>query len=473
MVEPLEEKVAAFIHAHAMFDAGSRVLLGVSGGADSIALLHVLHTLARRGLLAAHLFCLHIDHQLRGSDSRDDAAFVAEQASQLGIPCDTKSIDVKAYAGDHGLSLETAGRQIRLDSFAEAAQTLGCAWVATGHQKNDNAETVLQRLRRGTGYRGLRGIQPVRPLREGILLARPLLSSTRDEIVTYLRRRGLTWREDRSNVDCVYTRNLVRHRLLPALQEEAQGCLIEELSELAASAEGLYQKIRRDAEEASRRGVESRSHAAAVDVGTLLALPQPVAVELIRMQLVQLGCGERDLTDRHYASVLRLAHSQSSRGEVTLPGGYAARRDHHQLIFVGADLCVCPPTPGCVTLSIPGETTFAEHTIRAEVIEPEPGQPFKIPADKTDFVEYLDLDRIAQPLVVRSRRPGDSFWPLGLRGPKKVGKFLTTARVPPRQREHIFLFDDGWTIVWVCPIRLSEQAKVTAQTRRVLKLSVR
>jgi tRNA(Ile)-lysidine synthase len=472
MLEPLEENLAAFIRANALFARPCHLLLAVSGGADSIALLYAMHMLALQGLVTTDLFCIHIDHQLRGDDSRADATFVAEHADRLGIPCDIRTIDAAAYAKDHRLSIETAGRQIRLASFAEAARSHGCNWVATGHQKNDNAETVLQRLRRGTGYRGLRGIQPIRPLDGDIRLARPLLSSTRDEIVAYLHRRGLAWREDRTNADCTYARNLVRHKLLPTLQRDACGSLIHELAALAASAGRLYDQIRHQAEDAAQRCVKSVDDGLTVDVGVLAALPQPVAVELIRTQLVRLGCGEKDLTDRHYDSVLQLARLEIRRGTVALPSGCTARRDHTRLVLVGAGPRACPPEPDQTELPIPGETAFAQHTIRAEIIECQVGTLFKIPADKTEFVEYLDLDRVGRPLIVRSRRAGDAFQPLGLPGIKKIGKFLTTARVPAPRRRDIILFEGGGTILWVCPVRIGEQARITERTRRVLKLSV-
>jgi tRNA(Ile)-lysidine synthase len=469
-VEPLGEKVAAFIQANALFGEPARVLLAVSGGADSIALLHVMHTLTRQSLIGADLFCIHINHQLRGDDSQTDAAFVAEQAEKLGIPCDIKTVDIRAYAEKHHLSIETAARQIRLDCFVETAQRLGCNWVATGHQMNDNAETVLQRLRRGTGFRGLRGIQPARPLYGSVLLARPLLPCTRDEIVSYLQSRGLQWREDKSNTDCTYTRNLIRHRLLPTLQREASGSLVDELADLAFCSAMLYDRIHSQAEKVANQSVESSGDRTTIDTQALATLAEPIATELIRMQLVRLGCGERDLTDRHYAAILELI--RADHGSVSLPGGYTARRDTTKLILVGAGPCACPPTPESVELPIPGEVAFADCTIKAETFERKAGLAFEIPADKTEFIEYLDLDRVGQPLIVRTRRPGDSFWPLGLKEPKKIGKFLTTAKVPTERRVRIILFDDGQKIVWVCPVRISEQVKVTERTQRVLILRV-
>jgi tRNA(Ile)-lysidine synthase len=470
----LEQEVAAFIRANGIFPAPSRVLLAVSGGADSIGLLYVMYTLKLQGFIDAELFCVHIDHQLRGVQSRDDAAFVTQQANHLGIPCTIKTYDVRTYAKQCRLSIETAGREIRSMCFAEVAQSLRCNWIATGHQKDDNAETVLLRLRRGTGYRGLRGIQPVRTLKNNVMLARPLLSSRRSEIVTYLKDRHLAWREDHTNADCTYARNFVRHRLLASLQRECRRDLVDELTGLAGSASRLYNRIRLQAEQAAKQSARLSAERVTIDAHVLTTLPEPVATELIRMQLVQLGCGERDLTRRHYTDILQLAHSRKTRGAVSLPDGYTARRDHDRVILEK------PPLSGSLSLAperveipIPGKASFDGYELTAEILAQEPGQPIQIPADKSEYIEYLDLDCVGRPLVVRKRKAGDVFRPLGQTGVKKVGKFLTAAKVTRERRERVILFDDGWRIIWVCPVRISEEVRLTEKTTRVLTLSVR
>ncbi len=328
----MEQNVAGFIRLHGLFAGADRILLAVSGGADSTALLHVLQSLRAHGLLSAELVCAHVNHRLRGLASDEDERFVVEQAARLELPIVTRAVDVRAYAKTHRLSVETAARRLRLEALREIAATSGCTWVATGHQKNDNAETIIQRLRRGTGFRGLAGIWPARRFGDGPWFASPLLDVTREDIVAYLRRRKLDWREDCTNVDPTYTRNYIRHKLLPALQQESRGSLVENLSDLAASARRLYERVQRGAEEAMSQLAQPDESGIALAASRLSSLPELVAVEIIRQVLVQIGCGEQNLTADHYRGIMQLARNAAER-ELALPAGFAARREREIVIL--------------------------------------------------------------------------------------------------------------------------------------------
>jgi tRNA(Ile)-lysidine synthase len=478
----LEKKVTEFIRRHELFAGAGRILLAVSGGADSTALLHLLVSLRARGFLDAELVCAHVNHKLRGPASDEDERFVVEQATRSGVRVVARAVDVRAYAGERKLSLETAGRQLRSAALVKMAREQGCTWVATGHQKNDNAETVVHRLRRGTGFRGLAGIRPRRPLGDGLWLARPLLGVTRDEIVRYLKRHRLPWREDHTNADLTYTRNVIRHRLLPALQQESRRCLVTELSDLAASAGRLYDRIEREAEEARKRLVRPAVTQTALDASQLASLPEMVAIELVRQVLVNLGCGERDLARQHYQSILCLARQRGVGKSISLPGGFVARREQKQIVIgplQPATACrvgLAPPPPPSglapAIIPIPGRVRYADCEIDAQILERPAVELRTTRPDGGRFREYFDLDRLQQPVVVRPRQAGDRFRPLGWAGEKKVGKFLTTAKVPRARRARILIFADQEKIIWVCPVRISEPVKVTETTRRVLALRV-
>lgn len=438
-----------------------------------MALLHVMRVLTSTDTVQTGLACVHVNHQLRGTESDDDERFVVEQARRLRLPVVSRRVDVRACAETGKLSLETAGRRLRLGVFAEVAQSYGCAWIATGHQKDDNAETVLQRLRRGTGFRGLAGILPARPLDENLWLARPLLTCTRAEIVAYLRARGLNWRQDRTNSDCRHTRNYVRHRLLPALQSRSAGSLVEGLSGLTVSARKLSEQVGARAREAASRYVAATDECVSVDRSALTALPPIVAVELIRLQWPRLGCGERDVTRQHYENILDLARPSARGRGLTLPGGVSVRTECGKLVLRRAGRRPGPSAGSeTVVLEIPGTAALAGYRLEARILGASEAAALKITGDKSPFVEYLDLDRVGRPLVVRGRRPGDRFDPLGLPGEKKLGKFLTAAKVPQSLRKNVLVLDDGQKIVWVCPIRISEHAKVTSLTRRIVRVSV-
>ncbi|MHC4519833.1 MAG: tRNA lysidine(34) synthetase TilS [Planctomycetota bacterium] len=471
-MEPLEQKVARFVEANGLFKETHRVLLAISGGADSTALLHVMQALVSHGAIVGGLVCGHVNHQLRGAASDEDEAFAVEQAQALGLPVLTRTASVNAFAKAHGLSVETAGRQLRLRFLGETAAAHGCGWIATGHQKNDNAETVIHRLRRGTGFRGLAGIWPARQLADESRLARPLLCCTRAELVTYLRARHLKWREDRTNADCAYTRNFVRHRLLPSLQRQSSDSLIEELTNLAASARRLHQRVVEQAESAASRHVQSTYEGIVINAAGMASLPDLVAVELIRGQLTRLGCGERDLTQYHYRGILRLAQPGTNPKTVTLPAGFTATREY-ETVFLRRPVSSRPgeTLTSSIPLSVPGTARFARYRIEARILDRSEIEVAQIRRDKDPFREYLDLDRVGLPLVVRRRCQGDRFHPLGSAGEKKVGKFLTAAKVPEMVRRDVLIFADAVRIVWVCPVRIGELTKITEHTRRILALS--
>lgn len=472
MLDNIEKKVAEFLRLHGIFAGADGVLIAVSGGADSICLLHVLKTLRDERLLEAKLVCTHINHQLRGQASDVDQRFVSECAGALGLPVVARSVDVPACARTHKLSIETAARQLRLAALAEIARDQGCSWVATGHHKNDNAETVIQRLRRGTGFRGLAGIRPIRPLDDDLRLVRPLLCATRDEILRYLREHALQWREDHTNADIVYLRNYIRHRVLPLLQQDSQACLVEELSELAMSAGRLYDRVRRQAEEAWNTMAHRDEDKIGVDATGLALLPEPVAIELIRRTLVSLGAGERDLTERHYGNILRLARRRTPGESACLPGGFSARYESGQVVLRRGIRSRNPVYGASCTVAIPGQTRFCGYEINAEILERDKVDLRRIAGDKDPFTEYMDWDRVKPPVIVRPRQAGDRFEPLGLGSVKKVGKFLTTAKVSRELRERAILFADQERILWVCPIRIAEPVRITDRTQRILKLTV-
>lgn len=471
--DSLEQQVAGFIARHGLFAGADRVLLAVSGGADSIALLHILHSLRTHGVISSELFCAHVNHQLRGPAGDEDERFVIARAARLGVPIVTRTVDVRAHARNHRLSIETAARRLRLDALSEMAQACGCTWIATGHQKNDNAETLLQRLRRGTGLRGLAGIWPVRQFGPGPSFARSLLDVTRLEILAYLGQHKLSWREDRTNLDPAYTRNFIRHELLPALQRQSRSLLVNELSELATRARGLYDRVQREAAEASRHLVRTRDDDVVIAAACLSLLPEPVAVELIRQTLVQLGSGERDLTERHYRDILEMASSPSPR-TLTLPDRFSASRQADDVILARPAMTAHAPGVAVapVSLRIPGETCLTGWRIEADILDAKDVPIERLKGDKSPFCEHLDLDRVTLPVVVRPRRTGDRFRPLGFGGDKKLGKFLTSAAVPRTVRKQILVFADREQILWVCPVRIGECAKITPGTRQVLRLKV-
>ena len=480
MSSEFEKKVAGFVRANELAGSAKKLLLAVSGGADSTALLQTMHSLRAEKVFTAELLCAHMNHQLRAGDADLDQEFVVAQAAKLKLPVTTRRLDVRGYSCRNKLSIETAARELRIRALSDIAKTCNCDAIVTAHQKNDNAETVLQRLTRGTGFRGLAGIWPARIFADRIKFVRPLLCVGRDEIVAYLREKNLKWRRDHTNADCTYRRNYIRHRLLPEVQRHCADSVVEQLFELAQSARKFYDSVCAHADELWPDLARFEGREISLDLKMLLNESPPVKVELIRRSLGGVGCGERYLTQRHYESILRLAEQNVTGRRMELPGGFVVCREYGNLILgpsrnwpAGqAPLYVDEQSDQSVTLNVPGQTRFGEYLIEATILEADDVGLEQFAEGKTSCVERFDLDRIRLPLTVRPRRPGDRFVPLGLAAEKKLGKFLTAQRIPHRIRKGVLVVAGAEKIIWVWPIRMSELAKVTADTRAVLQLQI-
>jgi tRNA(Ile)-lysidine synthase len=491
MLLEFEKKVAGFIKANGLFGSADKILLAVSGGADSTALMYAMcaikaenvPALPLAGKLSGDILCAHINHQLRGSESDGDEAFVIAQADKLNLAITTKRLDVRGFAHKSKLSIETAARKLRIESLLDIAKANNCKWVATAHQKDDNAETVIQRLVRGTGFRGLGGIWPVRKFADGIGFVRPLLCVSRGEIVEYLRKRNLKWRVDRTNDDCKYRRNYIRHRLLPALQQQCNGSIVEQLSELAQSAQKFYSLVCSSVEKIWPELADCTADNIALDLKGFLNQPPAVKVEMIRRSLTYLGGGERDLTHRHYERVLQLSRQNISGREIGLPDGFVVWCEYGKLIFAQAKGVLKPEEQisKSIKLEVPGRTRFGQYLIEAAIFDAgclmldarrKIQSRIENRESKIEFVEWFDLDNVKLPLVVRSREEGDRFVPLGLREEKKVGKFLTAAKVPQQIRKKVFIVADSEKIIWLWPIRMCQQAKITDKTKKILRLQI-
>ncbi len=472
MLTDFEQKIAGFIEANGLFEPADKILLAVSGGADSTSLLYTMWALKAEGLLDAELLCAHINHQIRGAEADLDEKFAALQARELNLAITTKRVNTPRFARRNKLSIETAGRKLRMETLLDIAREKDCEYIATAHQKNDNAETILQRLARGTGFRGLGGIWPMRKFEDDVFFVRPLLCVSRDEIIEYLKEQNIGWREDKTNADCRYRRNYIRHRLLPQLQKESSGSVVEELSELAESARRLQKSIGGFVDEVWGRLAVCGGGKVTLDLGEFSNLAEPVKVEALRRSLIVLGSGERDLTNEHFKRILEMAQQNVSGRKIELPGGYLVWREYRKLVFGGAEKTQADERISeSIKVNVPGQTRFGRFLVEAGIFEAETGAG-RYKAGKTSFVEWFDLAKVKLPLSVRCRRAGDRFIPLGQAEEKKVGKFLTAQRVPQRIRKRVLVVADGEKIIWVWPIRICEQAKITEKTQKILRLQI-
>ncbi len=476
MQAEFEKTVGEFVRANELLPKGKKVLLAVSGGADSVAMTHAICSLTSAGAIECQVQIAHINHQLRGAEADEDERFVVRLAEALGLGVTIKRVDVRAFAREKKLSIEMAGRQVRREKLIAIAEANGCGPIATAHHKNDNAETVVHRLLRGTGFRGVGGIWPEKVFATDsgeARFVRPMLCVARDEIIEYLQQRDLKWREDKTNYDQKFTRNFIRHNLLPELQKECSGNLVEQLSELAEASRRYWQKVCAEVEKVwADVAIDSTADRVVLNAERFAPLPEPAKVEIVRRALTSIGSGERNLSGWHYQEVLKLAREKPSDKKLALPAGFSVTGQQGKLIFEKYQPSKEKPSTGAVTLNIPGQTIFADYTIEANIFDIDPDRFEDFKNQKDNFTEWFDLEKLNLPLKARLRKAGDKFWPLGLAGEKKVGKFLTAEKIGLDMREKAIIIEDSEKIIWVGPIRASEITKLNSQTKKILQLLI-
>lgn len=459
---------------------GDRVVVACSGGPDSTALLHLLWRL--RGELSIELHVAHLDHRLRGRASREDARAVADFAVSLGLPVTLGSADVSGLARRQGWSLEVAARHARYAFLERVARAAGARSVALGHHQNDQAETVLMRLLRGTGVDGLGGMAPVRPLSgvPGGLAIRPLLFSAREEIEAYCSGNALPTRHDASNDSRDFFRNRLRLDVLPGLRELNPG-LDRALTDLAdeARADGEWLEEQAAAllrEMAGTEGQASRSGQAALelDLAPLRRAPLSLQRRALRQALRRLlpaALPPAGASHRHVESLRLLALEGDPSGHVDLAFGVTADRRYDRLLLArqtrtaaaGAVPIVQEPVP----LAVPGSTDLPRlgWRVLAEVLPHAPRPDEMVPGEG-----YLDLGRLIPPLQVRNRRRGDVFRPLGSVGTRRLKDFLMDEHVPAPDRDRVPLVVAGGELAWVGGIRPAEPFRVGEDTQATLHL---
>lgn len=436
-------QVQGTIRRHNMLVPGDRVIVSVSGGPDSVALLHILHRLSGNLGLTLHIF--HMDHGLRGADSAADAAYVRTLAEQFGLPCTVAVLPAGALKHQAG-SLQANARAARYEAVASLAHSLGATKVALGHNRDDQAETVLMRVLRGAGSRGLAGIPPVRT--EGDLTyIRPLLDVPRNDIETYCRQNELFARLDQSNLAPTYFRNRLRLELLPHLAEAYNPAIRENLAQLAAVMREEDEFLDTLAEGAFQRSLVAGEGVALMG-SVLLGEPLALARRVVRLAARRVAGPGCDLGLDSVTRVLEAAGRSSGSVEVSLPDALSVSVEYGVVRFrqTGAEA----PCPDLIwPVAVPGLTLVPELGLEVTVqFQGTPHGPLEAAFDPTT---------LPGPLTIRCRRPGDRIWPTGMDGSKKVQDLLTDAKVPRRLRDQVPLLVAGDQVLWVIGHRLDRR----------------
>lgn len=444
------DKVREAIRRYGLLAGGEHVLVGVSGGADSMALLHALDRL--RGEWALALTVAHLDHGIR-PDAAEDLALVGAATKKLGLPLVHERVDVPARAEAEGRNLEEAARLARREFLQRAARDVGAAKIALGHTRTDVAETVLLHLLRGAGPRGLRGILPATPP-----YVRPLILVARDETRAFCQAEGISFHDDPTNEDRRLLRNALRQEVLPLLARHNP-----RVEEALARAAALMAEAEEALSWAAELAHAEVSGPDGVDLELLCALPRSVQALVVRRAAEDAGLVP---AQRHVEAVLEGV--RAGRGEVHLPGGLSAQIGSGVLRLVRPE--GASRLPPAWELSREGETAIPELGW-AFWLRRAPRPPSLVPPSL--FVAYFDPERVVPPLIVRPPHAGDRLRPLGLAGTKKVSDLLMEARIPRWERAKWPLVCDGQGIAWVVGVRTSEDHKVEMSTAEVLRVEAR
>lgn len=450
--------IRRWIDRHHLLTSGDKVIVACSGGPDSLALLHILLRLQKDYQL--ELKVAHVNHMFRPA-ATEEANYVQTIAAQWGLACEIAQIDVPRYIKETGLSAQEAARFVRYGFLQQTADNWEGAKIATGHHRDDQAETVLLHLLRGGGGSGLGGMRP----RNGQVI-RPLLPVSRVAIEEYCRKEGLEPVQDESNLQTKYLRNRVRLSLVPQLESEYNPALRDSLWRTSQIIGDEHDLITALAEREWRSLAREDDGDILLNIDSLSNLPVALQREIFRLAIEKKQGHIRGIQFIHVETLIESACTGQPGAITELPGGIDVVKGYEMLVFTWrdksrnqADGKIVP-----VILPLPGKAQWGSMVIVAEQIDHV--------GKLTSFQAAFDMDELEQPLHIRQRRAGEKFQPLGLRGSKKLKDFFIDAKVPRHKRDMVPLVCDNKGILWVAGYRQAERGKITAATRRITQLTL-
>lgn len=479
------KRLSQELRSRRLLASDDHVVVGVSSGPDSMALLHLLLRLndldARQAGHAGwslKLHMAHLDHQLRGDESEADAAFVQAAADSYSLPCSIEKRDIAKLAKERSVGLEETSRRERYTFFERVCLQTGAKVVAVAHHADDHAETILQRIVRGTGLRGLAGIPQSRPISRNadVRLIRPLLRVSRDSLRAYLADEGVAFREDSTNASLEPTRNRIRHMILPAIEESINPQVRDALVRLGEQAQWVQEYLGETVQRTFESLIISHTDQELVlNVDALGRKSRIVQTELVRLGYRSFGLGEQDLSFAHLSAALDLIADRASGKQLQFPQGMTLEKRYHQLAFSLPSDEPREEIASEIAVHLPGKTMLPIRRLQIDCsvvsLCEEDVRRLRHTGDRME--EHLDLDAVHPPLVVRKRRAGDRFFPLGAPGSKSLSDFLIDSKVDPKERKRVAVLCDQLGPIWVIGHRIDDRVKLTALTRRALHLTAK
>ena len=470
MEQDLLPRFESYVKAHQMLNKGETVVTGFSGGADSTALLLLLLELS--GTIGFSLVAVHVNHGIRGEEADTDEAFAKRFCEERDIPFFAKRIQVPAVCRQTGESEEEAARRLRYEILCSIAREKNGV-VAVAHHKEDNAETVLLNLIRGSGIKGLSGIQPVNRM-NGVKVIRPLLSFSRAEVEAFLDQNRIAFCLDATNEDTSYARNRLRKHVMPELARINERAA-EHICESAAALSEAEAFLEKETQKALEETVSFMPEQARIRISKLQEKDPVLQKRVILHAAAQMAGSRKDLTSAHVKSVGTLVHLQSGR-KVCLPYGLIARRQYDEILMEKREQNEAQPDPVSFRIRkeeignewkdvlLPNGMRIAFRTVAIDAANRETMK------EKNRYTKVLDYDKISTDIIVGPKASGDGIF---LReGRKTVKKFFVDEKIPADRREKILLVKDETDVLWITGYRISEKHKITASTKKGLLMKL-
>lgn len=471
----MKDRIREYIREQQLIEVGDRILVAVSGGADSVCLLYLLNEI--KDEFKCQLRVVHINHGLREKDADEDEAYVKEMCDKLGLHFRAYHVDVKELAKQTGMSLEEAGRNARYQAFVEEGRKHSCNKVALAHHMNDTVETVLFHMIRGSGIQGLTGI-PVKRELDQMEVIRPLLCVKRDEIENYLHQKEISYCVDSTNLENEYSRNKLRNQIIPLMKEELNEKAVEHIAKTANLLSEMNEYMNQEIHRAYVRYVQTETRdnritCSKLDVSIKEEHPiiQKGVIRLIIQEMMTTGL--KDIDSNHIEQSMHLIMKEVGK-QIHLPGGFIIKKQYKHLLFSfsNEDVNKINHVTTCIEINIqsPGKYDLPQIGKTLVVDIKNYKKNYQIP--KNGYTKWFDYDKIKNTVFIRTKHPGDYIQIREDGGRKKLKDYFIDHKVPRDERESRLLLTDGQHVMWILGDRTSEAYRIDAQTKKILVISL-
>lgn len=454
------EKVLSTINKYKLIEDGDKIVLGLSGGPDSVCLLHILYRLKEK--LDIEVYAAHLNHQIRGIEAQKDALYITQLCENLGVTSFVKSIDVPKYCKENGLSVEEGARKLRYEMFEEIKQKTKSNKIAIGHNLNDQAETILMRIMRGTGLQGLRGIEYIRDNN----IIRPILDIDRKDIEAYCEEYELNPRIDHTNLETIYTRNKIRLELIPYMKDNFNPNVIESIVRMSNSLKTDSDYIQEESELKFKEVSNLQEDACEIDIQKYSKLHNAIKVRVLRKGIKHI-LGDTNFVDqKHIEDIMQLEDNKKIDKMITLPRGIFAYRRKNTILLTNKEI-VNETIEFCYNLPSNGFIKVKELNLVLETQTMNIDRYKSMKLDKKS--KGFDFGKVKGGIVVRSRNEGDKIKLSA--GSKKIKDLFIDLKIPREERCNVPIIVDEQGILCVGDYRNSENYKIDNNTKEVLKIT--